>query len=153
MLHQTCLWSHTVHPKKYAQDSCFVVFGCGRVLANFTHVLQGYFTGTGNHRIAPVPVKQPWRIWADATNKYSKAKWYNHSKTKSFSYITGNTLWWDNWMLLMLYLIEVYINGLLQERRNSSALAMELHLSCTNLLIWFNKTRVNISPGNDLSPL
>ena len=26
-----------------------------------------------------------------------------------------------------------HINGLMQERRNSSALAMELHLSCTNL--------------------
>ena len=26
------------------------------------------------------------------------------------------------------------INGLMQERRNSSALAMELHLSCTNPL-------------------
>ena len=30
-----------------------------------------------------------------------------------------------------------YINGLMQEKRNSSALAMELHFSCTNPLIWF----------------
>ena len=29
-----------------------------------------------------------------------------------------------------------YIDGLLQERRNSSALAMELHLSCINPLIY-----------------
>ena len=28
--------------------------------------------------------------------------------------------------------IGVYIDGLVQERRNSSALAMELRLSCTN---------------------
>ena len=28
------------------------------------------------------------------------------------------------------------INGLMQERRNSCALAMELRLSCTNPLIW-----------------
>ena len=30
-----------------------------------------------------------------------------------------------------------YINGLVQERRNSSALAMELYLSCTNPLIYY----------------
>ena len=29
-------------------------------------------------------------------------------------------------------LMHVYINGLVQERRNSSALAMELRLSCIN---------------------
>ena len=29
-----------------------------------------------------------------------------------------------------------YINGLVQERHNSSALVMELHLSCTNPLIY-----------------
>ena len=32
--------------------------------------------------------------------------------------------------------INIYINGLVQERRNSSALAMELRLSCTNPSIW-----------------
>ena len=30
------------------------------------------------------------------------------------------------------------MNGLVQERRNSSALALELHLSCTNPLKWSN---------------
>ena len=30
----------------------------------------------------------------------------------------------------------LYVNGLVQERRNSSALAMELRLSCTNPSIW-----------------
>ena len=29
-----------------------------------------------------------------------------------------------------------YFDGLVQERHNSSALAMELHLSCTNPSIW-----------------
>ena len=38
------------------------------------------------------------------------------------------------------------IDGLVQERRNSSALAIELRLSCTNLSTWyrdipFNKTK------------
>ena len=31
---------------------------------------------------------------------------------------------------------DVYIDGLIQERRDSSALAMELRLSCTNPSIW-----------------
>ena len=33
--------------------------------------------------------------------------------------------------------ISEHINGLVQERRNSSALAMELHLSCTNPLLCY----------------
>ena len=38
---------------------------------------------------------------------------------------------------------DTYIDGLVQERRNSSALAMELCLSRTNLLTWAAST----SPG------
>ena len=34
-----------------------------------------------------------------------------------------------------------YINGLVQERRNSSALAMELRLSCINPSIWYEGVR------------
>ena len=32
-------------------------------------------------------------------------------------------------------ILEFHVDGLVQERRNSSALAMELRLSCTNPLI------------------
>ena len=39
------------------------------------------------------------------------------------------------------------IDGLVQERYNSSALAMELHLSCTNPLVWCDKLHGN--PVND----
>ena len=35
----------------------------------------------------------------------------------------------------IVWLSECHIDGLVQERRNSSALAMELRLSCTNLSI------------------
>ena len=35
---------------------------------------------------------------------------------------------------------DVYIDGLVQERRNSSALAIELRLSCTNLSTWCHDT-------------
>ena len=36
----------------------------------------------------------------------------------------------------ILYLFGVYIDGLVQERRNSSALAMELRIYCSNRSIW-----------------
>ena len=42
------------------------------------------------------------------------------------------------------YILENNINGLVQERRNSSALAMELRLSCTNPLIYSTNTRSQI---------
>ena len=39
------------------------------------------------------------------------------------------------WYLIKLQTVR-YIDGLVQERRNSSALAMELRHACTNLSIW-----------------
>ena len=38
--------------------------------------------------------------------------------------------------LFVLFIFDDYINGLVQERRNSSALAMELRLSYTDPSIW-----------------
>ena len=38
-----------------------------------------------------------------------------------------------------------YINGLVQERRNSSALAMELRLSCINLPIFFQYIDMSVT--------
>ena len=40
-----------------------------------------------------------------------------------------------------------HINGLVQERRNSSALAMELRLSCTNPAIYDNNPGLDNSTG------
>ena len=46
---------------------------------------------------------------------------------------------WPHWAILVPKL-DQHTDGLVQERRNSSALAMELHLSCTNPLIhWYDK--------------
>ena len=39
-------------------------------------------------------------------------------------------------LVQQLGIAKLYFSGLVQERRNSSALAMELHLSCTNPSIW-----------------
>ena len=48
------------------------------------------------------------------------------------------------------------IEGLVQERCNSSALAMELHLSCTNPLIWVlniaNTAPADVLPPNGAKP-
>ena len=43
---------------------------------------------------------------------------------------------WRSSFLVYRLLVYIHVtNGLLQERRNSSALAMELHLSCTNPML------------------
>ena len=49
---------------------------------------------------------------------------------------------WQKYLNIMIFLLQwnvtrlpYNVNGLVQERRNSSALAMELRLSCTNPLM------------------
>ena len=37
----------TTRPKKYVNCRTYVVFRCGWVAADFTYILQGYFTGSG----------------------------------------------------------------------------------------------------------
>ena len=36
----------------------------------------------GNLMIAPVPVKQPWKIWVNRSHESIRSSWYNHNKTK-----------------------------------------------------------------------
>ena len=55
----------------------------------FTHILQGYFTGTG---AVPVPVKQPWRIWVNNAHGYTT--------TYESKYICVQTLKPNNVILL-----------------------------------------------------
>ena len=50
---------------------------------------------------------------------------------------------------LNLLFLSLNIDGLVQERRKSSALAMELHLSCINPLI-FDENKHNISLAEPL---
>ena len=62
-----------VYPKKYAHGLCFVVFSCRLG----SHPFYSYPSGLlhwhrGNHRIAPVPVKQPWRIWVKAMHESTR---------------------------------------------------------------------------------
>ena len=68
--------AHVVVPKHYAQGSSFVILYFVQALTDFTHILLDYFTVTGAI-IAPVTVKQPWRIWVIYIN------WcYNHNEAK-----------------------------------------------------------------------
>ena len=70
-----------------------------------------------------MPVKSPWGTWVNVSQISTENWWYNHNKTK------------HNKTVGIFYGI-YYINGLVQERRNSGALAMELRLSYTNPLIY-----------------
>ena len=65
-------------------------------------------------------MKQPWRIWIDTSYSYECTKKYDITKTKQ-----GTTK-------------RLHIDVLVPERRNSSALAMELRLSCTDPPIFHN---------------
>ena len=81
------------------------------------------------------------------TYKVSKQFWilfvYSHNSLNSMKY----NLKRNCYLSYQQYIADMThdINGLVQERRNSSALAMELHLSCTNLSInWQNDLSVII---------
>ena len=57
-----------------------------------------------------------------------------------FNIVTSHFKLFDKVLCSHWYIVQKlkwYINGLVQDRCNSSALAMELHLSCTKLLIWW----------------
>ena len=64
-----------------------------------------------------------WVKWNDKMNKSFSLKKYFTTEIQCF-FINKQTSLTEN------------INGLVQERRNSSVLAMELHLSCINPSIW-----------------
>ena len=56
-----------VYIMNYEHGFVVLCFCCGHDPSSITHILQGYFTGTGVimrlHAIVPVPVTQPWRVW------------------------------------------------------------------------------------------
>ena len=59
------------------------------------------------------------------------------STTWMCQYINGDGYFMYIWVCMYMYVhICIYIDGLVQERRNSIANALELCLSCTNLSIW-----------------
>ena len=123
----------TVYPKKYAHGLvvlCFVVVMQSFIMNShevFIHIHQGCFAGTG------AIVRLPQCQWSkpDGYGKISQCMTTTkHSKAKTVCIFLGIyctiRLGHSGWHL--------EIDGLVQERRNSIALAMELHLSCINQL-------------------
>ena len=73
-----CSFIHELRSNNCAHGSCFVVFCCGFVMVGFTPYTSGLLHWHwGNHMIAPVPVKQPWRIWVNMSHGSSQNCLYN----------------------------------------------------------------------------
>ena len=74
------------------------------------------------HRIGDKPLSEPMMSWdADAYKQYYTILFYQCYFLQNSHYTHPIAQRWGE-----------DVNGLVQERRNSSALAMELRLSCTN---------------------
>ena len=87
------------------------MFCCILESVQFTHILQGQFSGTGaiiwlpgNHMIAPVPVKQSWKICVTESHEYIRNHDINktkQNKTMCILYAHGfvllcfaSVIWW-----------------------------------------------------------
>ena len=56
--------------------SC-ALFSCGYIGSRFVWSIYPYYSGLlhwhwGNHTIAPVPMKQPWRVWVNKCNGFTQ---------------------------------------------------------------------------------
>ena len=75
-----------------------------------------------------------WIILTMTSAKY----WHSyHGSVSSFNspyVVTSPLVTW--WCLMAWRKLDPHLDGLVQKRCNSSALAMELHLSCNNPSIW-----------------
>ena len=99
----------------------------------------------GNLTIAPVPAKQPWWISINTSYEFIMNDCITTTKqstTKPCAYFLGYTVHWTEILISRErnghegHVSAPHIDGLVQERRNSSALEMELRLSCINPSIW-----------------
>ena len=74
---------------------------------------------------------------------------HNCSNTKKNVLVQKNLLWRYAVLTTILYLqwnfLDPHIIGLMQVRRNSTATALELRLSCTNPLMWWHLS-IEIDP-------
>ena len=103
---------------------CFVVVWYGSVL--FISFISAWITSLALEQPYDCPqanVKQPWNM--GKSQKFAADCRYSHNKTKQIK-----TMVYISWGIL-----HTFIDGLVQERRNSIANALELRLSCINPLI------------------
>ena len=76
-----------------------------------------------------------WTKWQPCCWQYLKMQVYER-KVMKFTINFSECCSWQEISTGSGEVVAFDIDGLVQERRNSSALAMELHLSCTNPSIW-----------------
>ena len=78
-----------------------------------------------------------WPFVRESTNGQS---WYQLDRTNTTCHPVAINCWGYPGTLSCCQVSGAHFDGLVQERRNSSALALELHLSCTYPLIWRART-------------
>ena len=137
---------------------CFVVVMQSFIMNShevFIHIHQGCFAGTG--AIARLPQCQ----WSkpDGYGKISQCiTTTKHSKAKTVCIFLGiycsSVIACSSSTAEPYYLCDNDVDVLVQERRNSSALAMELCLSCMNPLTWHKtlSTFLALCVGNPTFP-
>ena len=80
-----------------------------------------------------VPRKFSWDTYISGHHRNGPTRLYPRTPwARSWDSRSQGRTWWGRGNLEH----KRHINGLMQERRNSSALAMELHLSCINSSAW-----------------
>ena len=70
---------------------CCVLFCCGYIhWYSYPYPSGLLYWHWGNHMIAPVPVKQPWRIWVNKSHESTTHCWCNQDITKPLIYFMGH---------------------------------------------------------------
>ena len=81
-VHVYCWYNDSISQKlctRFMLCCVFLSFGTGWFYLYPSGLLHWHW---GNHTIAPVPVKQPWRIWINGSYK-SANEWRHYHKTKN----------------------------------------------------------------------
>ena len=82
---ETTLWMCTVHSIKYAHMLCCHLYAVlmNASSCNYSGLVSWHW---GNHMIAPVPVKQPWRIWLNRFQESTITDNINTTKQSTSNY-------------------------------------------------------------------
>ena len=64
----------------------------------------------GNHEIAPVPVKEPWRIWVNKSYKSPWSRWHNQDKRKQTKLAHNIIELHISWDILYILLVLPQVN-------------------------------------------
>ena len=92
---QVMAWCHQAASHYLSQCWPRSLWPYGVTRPQWVNRFYPYFSGLlhwhwGNHLIAPVPVKQPWRVWVNVIHFSTKIEKYNHNKL--CAYFMGYTV-------------------------------------------------------------